>query len=290
MAKAKARTKTARTAADPSELLERARTLLVKEGVVKLSALGPPAAREHIVAELVKQGFELTKSSVRQPISAQLTRALAEGAFIPLKAIGSHVAGASAGEAKQAALALVMTGGAKLVLRGTEEVVVPPTTAVLSREQLLRFSEVASEVAKAAKSKSGASLLQADLLEKLQRVAPEIGAGIRVRASRTEAATATRKETTARDGEWSRLLSAVEATRDPETGLSFVPAIVATLKPVLGPETTAGVLLAAAKAGLLELRPEGGIHRLSDDELAACPEGPHGTRLSWARRTETVAR
>jgi hypothetical protein len=48
--------------------------------------------------------------------------------------------------------------------------------------------------------------------------------------------------------------------------------------------------VAAAMDGLLELRPEGGIHRLSDEELAACPEGPHGTRLSWARRTEVVAR
>ena len=49
-------------------------------------------------------------------------------------------------------------------------------------------------------------------------------------------------------------------------------------------------LLAAAMAGFLELRPEGGIKRLSEQELLVCPEGPHGTRLSWARRTEMVAR
>lgn len=43
------------------------------------------------------------------------------------------------------------------------------------------------------------------------------------------------------------------------------------------------LLLGAARAGIIELQPESGLDRLSDAEMALCPPGPHGTRLSWAR-------
>jgi hypothetical protein len=82
------------------------------------------------------------------------------------------------------------------------------------------------------------------------------------------------------------LLSAVDATRDPRTGLSFVPAIVARLKAELDSARVTAALLEAARNGLLELRPEGGIQRLSREELLVCPPGPQGTRLSWARRPD----
>jgi hypothetical protein len=85
-----------------------------------------------------------------------------------------------------------------------------------------------------------------------------------------------------------RLLSAVDATRDSRTGLSFVPEIVAKLRPKLSSQAAGAILVAAAGDGLLELRPEGGINRLSEEELSMCPPGPQGTRLSWARRTEVA--
>lgn len=279
-----------KAAADPAALLEQARGVLESEGAVKLSALGPAAVRALLVEELVKLGFELSKAWVRRPLEAQLAHALADGAFISLKAVGSHVAGASAVEAKRAALVLVASGGAKLVLRGTDEVLVPPTFAVLSREELRRFGEVAKRVAKAASSKSGASLLRSDLVEAMERVTPGISGPAAAREARTRPATAPPPVPEKQRAQVSRLLSAVDETRDPRTGLSFVPAIFATLRPQLGPEAVRTVLLAAAMDGLLELRPEGGINRLSEAELAVCPEGPQGTRLSWARRTERVAR
>lgn len=285
---AKAKRKTARAAADPAVLLERARSLLDTHGVVKLSALGATSARASLVAELERQGFETSKTVVRRPVADQLALALADGAFIPLKSIASHVVGATAVEAKRAGLALVASGSAKLVLRGTAEVLVPQSASVLTRAQLIQFGEIAKVVAKAVSSKSGLSLLRGDLLDELQRVTP--GVATATGDPRTRAATPTampvRPESEVREGHLSRLLSVVEATRDPQTGLSFVPAIVATLRPQLGAETTTDVLLAAAMDGLLELRPEGGINRLSEQELSVCPEGPQGTRLSWVRRTE----
>jgi len=67
------------------------------------------------------------------------------------------------------------------------------------------------------------------------------------------------------------------------SGLAFVPAVVAALG-----AGAADALLAAARAGLVELRPESGLGRLTAAELAACPTMPDyftGGRLplSWAR-------
>jgi hypothetical protein len=82
-----------------------------------------------------------------------------------------------------------------------------------------------------------------------------------------------------------RLLAAVDAVRDERTGMSFVPAIVQRLSSDMAVATAQEALLSAARQELIELRPEGGLGRLSGEELALCPPGPSGTRLSWARRS-----
>ena len=266
--------------------VERARAALERDGSVKLSAVGSKTSRAAIVSELVRQGFEVTKVAVRKPLSLQLSAALADGAFIPLKSVAQHVSGSSAAEAKQAALGLVANGVAKLVLRGVQEVLVPATTAVLSPDELARFGELAKTVAKLAKSKTGASLLCADLDEAIARVLPARGDR---RVTQHLVSPEKRSANDQRRVLFERLLAVVDTTRDAMTGLSFVPAIVAQLRAELSPEVAGAVLVDAASDGLLELRPEGGINRLSEAELAVCPPGPQGTRLSWARRTEVVA-
>jgi hypothetical protein len=280
--------KTNRVAPDSAVLLASIRARLESEGAIKLSSLGTKSGRATLVSRLVHQGFEVTGTTVRRPLNAQLTAALTHGAFIPLKSVVSHVAGSTVAEAKQAVLSLVASGAAKLVLRGTEEVVVPADAPVLSREELARFAEVAKVVAKAAKSKSGASLLRSDVAETLGHVlreAPSAG-----KQTSNPNSTPARPNSGGQGALVGRLLSAVDATRDPRTGLSFVPTIVAKLRPVLDAQAAAAILVAVAREGLLELRPEGGINRLSEEELSMCPPGPQGTRLSWARRTEEVGR
>lgn len=59
------------------------------------------------------------------------------------------------------------------------------------------------------------------------------------------------------------------------TGLAFVPDVVAAVG--------RDALLAAASAELVELRPEGGLARLTPAERAACPAMRDGTPLSWCR-------
>ena len=280
--------KTNRVAPDNQVLFDSARARLESEGAIKLSSLGTKSVRATLVSRLTAQGFEVTGTTVRRPLNAQLTAALAHGAFIPLKSVASHVVGSTTTEAKQAVRSLVASGAAKLVLRGTEEVVVPSDAPVLTRDELARFAEVAKVVAKAAKSKSGASLLRSDLAEALGHVlrdAPSAG-----KHTSSPNLTAARVNNGGRSTLVGRLLSAVDATRDPRTGLSFVPKIVAKLRPVLDAQAAAAILVAVAREGLLELRPEGGINRLSEEELSMCPPGPQGTRLSWARRTQEVGR
>jgi hypothetical protein len=81
-----------------------------------------------------------------------------------------------------------------------------------------------------------------------------------------------------------RLLAAVDAAYDASVGLSFVPRVIQLLGADMDAEVAKSLLTDAANRGLLELRPEGGIGRLSTQELELCPPGPQGTWLSWARR------
>ncbi len=64
-------------------------------------------------------------------------------------------------------------------------------------------------------------------------------------------------------------------------GLVFIP----TLVKALGGSGAKAAILKAADDGLLELRPESGMNRLSPQERAMCIPGPQGTVLSWARIT-----
>jgi hypothetical protein len=84
------------------------------------------------------------------------------------------------------------------------------------------------------------------------------------------------------------VLDAIDAARDGRTGLSFVPAVVRRLTRTMALSAAHDALLTAARRELIELRPEGGLGRLSAEELASCPPGPAGTRLSWVRRTSRV--
>jgi len=43
------------------------------------------------------------------------------------------------------------------------------------------------------------------------------------------------------------------------------------------------VLLALDREGLIELRPDSGRARFTAHELAACPDGPDGSKLMWIR-------
>jgi hypothetical protein len=260
--------------ADEAALEAAARAELGREGLVKLATIKPVAARASLVAKLAAAGFEVTKSTVRRPLVEQLKDALAHGALVPLKSLGSHVRGGSAAELKELVSGAVQAGVARRVSRGAVEVLASTEVRVLSAREVRALRDKLVDLGKALDKVTktpGSSLLATDATSALTEA-------LTVIAERGAPPAATQEDAMA------ALLEAVDWTRDARSGLSFVPAVVGRLAPRWEAREAITLMLTAAERELLELRPEGGIGRLSPAELSVCPPGPHGTRLSWARR------
>lgn len=273
------------TSVDEAAVEAEARAELANHGVVKLGRIKPAELRARLVAKLEAEGVEVTKTVLRRPLLAQLKEALDHGALVPRKSVSNHVGGATAAELKLLVEQAVRSGVARLVQRGTVEVLVGADAAVLSvaeltalRERLVGLTRSLEKVLK----KPGPTLLTSDvsaaLAEAAQGLQAHAGGGGKARSA--EAARASHENA------MEALLAAVDAARDERTGLSFVPAVVGRLTPAWSEGAAVNLLLSAAERELVELRPEGGIGRLSAAELSVCPPGPHNTRLSWARRRQ----
>ena len=246
------------------EALEREMAL----NAAALTRAGVPRAQHgEVLSRLEAGGFERTKSGVRVPLRRQLLSALEERKTVPLAQLGKLVRGAPQKEAKAAAAALVSDGAAKTVLRGKIESIAAVTVPVLSNDQVVSLARIckqlASLAAKAAK-RGNATLLHEDVREQLLDF---------VTASRPQ-----RQAISLVDATISELGKHVRSS----VGLSYVPDAVRALSAYGLPEVHAA-LLEAARSGRIELQPDSGLDRLTQEEMELCPPGPHGTRLSWAR-------
>lgn len=271
---------------DVGAIVSALRDELEREGMVKLARIKPTQVRAEVVEKLVQDGFEVTKTLVRRPLAAQLHAALQHGALVPVKALGSHVRGATGPELKRLTEAAVRDGTARLVLRGAVEVLAGAEVPVLSGPEVEALRVSLAGLGKALEKvtrKRGLSLLTTDATAVLSEAMTVFGQKhpATTRSAAQGPAALPRQQ---HDDAMRALLDAVDSTRDQRTGLSFVPAVVGRLAPKVSAPAAVKLLLAAAERELLELRPEGGIGRLSEAELSVCPPGPHDTRLSWARR------
>src|SRR5690606_2647313 len=87
---------------------------------------------------------------------------------------------------------------------------------------------------------------------------------------------------------WALVQAAVHALAHEETGLARVPEVSRRLHAESPLIDLKSELLEAYKKGLVELRPEGGIGRLSVEEATLCPAGAGGIPLSWIRLIEVT--
>jgi hypothetical protein len=309
------RRKRAALAMDADDLegeLARLRQRLAREGALKLSTLKALALRDEICERLVAEGFELGATFLRQPLAAQLHDALSREEAIAVNELPERVRGASRAELAQAVDAQVARGELRRILRGRSEYVVGARHVVLGERRMAALRGTFSDLAKmldAASKKKNVGLLASDIEQMLsaaQRVLEEDSAPRPVEeVAADEAVTApapavAARDTMARDtvalptaapanvDPLVALLSALDAVRDARSGMSFVPALVRRLSAAMPVPEAIELLMGAARRELIELRPEGGFGRLSDEELALCPPGPAGTRLSWARRNAGV--
>jgi hypothetical protein len=265
---------------DPNALVAASRALLEHQKVISRSAVGPPVVRDEVIRMLRSEGFEVTAKVVRVPVQRQLTAVLDDGTYVPIKGICAYVLGATAKDAQLAARALAGTGRAHRVMRTNAETLVPASAQVIAAEALtsvvMRLSAMVKQLQAAARKGKGVGVLRADLEASLAAALPPKGMGSSSRRADSIP-------------ELSRILRAIDTARDDGLGLSFVPKVAGLLAADIDLATVKRTLLEAASRGLVELRPEGGLGRLSDAELQACPDGPQGTRLSWVRRTEVLS-
>jgi hypothetical protein len=290
--------------------LARVRHRLAREGALKLSTLKAGALRDAICERLVAEGFELGATFLRQPLAAQLHDALSREEAIAVNELPERVRGASRTELATAVDAQVARGELRRILRGRAEYVVGARHAVLGEQRLAALRGTFSDLAKmldATSKKKNVGLLASDIEQMLsaaQRVLEEDSAPSPVEeVPADEAVTAPAPAVAAREvaarevaarapaasavvDPLAALLAALDAVRDVGSGMSFVPAVVRRLSAAMPVSEALELLMRAARRELIELRPEGGLGRLSSEELALCPPGPAGTRLSWARRSE----
>jgi hypothetical protein len=259
------------------------RRRLLDEGGVKLSALKPKALAERLVPALVAEGFEASSSWLRQPLGAQLERALAHGAALARKSLAAQVRGATAAELQRALTAAERAGTLQRVLRGKAELWVGSSAPVVSGAHLLQLraavSALEKELARAARKK-GVALLASDVQQALNEVAQ---LAPRAPASAVRESATVQQRMDPAEQALRSVVAAVGAARDEHTGLAFVPDIVRRLMPAMSAAVAQDMLLLAASKELVELRPEGGLGRLPPADLELCPRGPAQTRLSYAR-------
>jgi hypothetical protein len=242
-----------------------------------LTALGiPKPLHADAVARLAAAGLEPTaKGGVRAPLRDQLVDALRARGTVAVGALGKVVAGATGAEAKKVALALVGEATLRLVRRGKVDVVAAPDAAVLDDAELRSLARatkaLAAQCDNAIKARAlGKTLLRDDVRELLLDVV--------VRAS----ASPPPQRDVAADA-----LDALKRSTRADLGLAFVPDVVRALAPAHSVHAIHAALLALARAGRVELRPESGLGRLGAEDRALCPV-TSDLPLSWARPLEST--
>lgn len=236
----------------------------------------PVGLQEQALGRLVGEGFEAIKGGVRVPLQLQLETLLKERTVI-VGSLGKHLKGGSPKEYKELLAELARDGRIQPLIRGKVEAITGGATPVLSREEMRDLGPFAVSVQKALKGKPmPRTMLREDVREillDLVKPSPESvtaqALGPRVLASLVD-----------------RLLMEAHRLMKADMGLCFVPELVLACLPEHPLLRVHEALSLAVRERRLELRPESGMNRLSPLELALCPEGLQGTRLSWARPLE----
>lgn len=268
---------------DLESVLPSLREQVRQKGLLKTADVkkaGVPAAQvAPALARLEAEGFEAIKAGVRIPLRSQITSLLADRQIVPVSQLGKLLRGGTPKDVKAATAGLLAEGGAQFVLRGAVEALCAPHIPTLSRERLeslVRATKRLQSAGAKALKKKGLTLLAEDVREPLL----EFGAAPRP-AGRAEPAPV-------RAASVEDVRAALRGAVRPGLGLAFLPDAVRALEP-RDLSFIHATLLSLAAAGEIELQPESGLNRLSGEELACCPPGPQGTRLSWARLTESAA-
>jgi hypothetical protein len=263
----------------PPGLADELERAVRKSGALGVGKLKPPRvtlsrrAQAELFDALARRGLERTARAVRVPLREQVAALIEPGQPIATAALRKQLRGVtSAAELKLVLADLVRARRAALVVRGGAEHVARVSEALLSREELAELAAMTralSQLAAKARPRAGGparTLLAADVLALIDPLRQQLGRAVDDASDPV-----------------ALLLAAARGQTDPTTGLAFVPEVARALDRRLAGDALRAALVSAARAGLVELRPESGIELLSPADAAACPRGPDGSPLSWLR-------
>jgi hypothetical protein len=265
--------KVLRSSFQPREVddLERKVREAVALPLAKLIKLCPadlePDTRARLISELTIRGIERTPKLVRIPLAEQLRGLLAQGERIPLKLLPKRMKGASGPEVKAALAGQIKSGGAHVVIRGKNEVVVGGSEPVVGRDGIARLAtlqKALTDLGKKLAAKGGPRTVLIEDVELLLEGVP----GLVAREPAGDPALALRD-----------VLQRLARTQH---GLVSIPALVREV-PGMKAAAIHAFLISEEKTGNVELRPETSVGTLlSAEDRALCPRSSSGDLLSYA--------
>jgi hypothetical protein len=227
----------------------------------------------------VAGGLERAGKVMRVPLAEQVVALVQGGGRVALKDVAKRVKGGAKKELDAAIDKLVRAGEARVVVRTQVEVLVSGGDRALSAEEVGEIVKVQAALAKVLKKVTAKgrarSLLREDLAALL---GPLAGAAVPAAAPRDAASRAP-----AADPVDAVVGEALRRLAHPVLGLVRVPDLVRALDGRVPVAEVHRILLAAAEAGTVELRPEAGAEFLGEEDAKLCPPGPRGTVLSYLR-------
>jgi hypothetical protein len=267
-------TKVSRSSFEPREIEEIAQRIraAVALPLAKITRLCPtdlvPDARARLIAELPTRGLERTAKLVRVPLAEQLGALLAEGERIPLKLVSKRIKGATGPELKAALAAQIKAGGAHVVVRGKNEVLVGGSERIVGRDGLVQLVSLQKALTELAKKVSAKGEPRTVLIEDLEQILDGVLGLIEQKKPSEDSAPA--------------LGEALQRLARAQHGLVSIPALVRAL-PTMSTEAVHAFLISEENAGNVELRAETSVGTLlSTADRALCLQSSSGDLLSYA--------
>ncbi|XXY16750.1 hypothetical protein WME88_51795 [Sorangium sp. So ce216] len=268
---------------DKAEALVRERRTVPRAKLPEWKQLAP-AAQTQLVDALVGRGLEVgEKGALRVPAREQAASLAQGGARLSWKAAQQRVVGVSAAERSSALSDALTDGSLYLVVRTKVDTVVDGREDVLTQDEVKRLAkahEALGAVLKLVQKKLSSKGPLAGVQKTLLR---EDAAGVLEPFSAWIGDSSNRKHLS-EEASCEMVVNEIRNLEEPPIPLVWVPDLVRNLAHRMSKQQVHGSLLAAQRRGIVELRPESGVNRLSPADAALCPPDPDGIPLSHARR------
>ncbi len=284
------------TLASEAEALVRARGEVNRTGLPGWKDLGP-SAREELLAALRRRGLSVPargkilvspKPRARAksrapavPAAEQIRSLVCHGSRLAWSAVAKRIVGVPKKERDAALAEALLRAEAFIVVRTTVHTMVAGQEDVLTHEEIDRCADIQRQLGALLK-RVQAPLAKKEPLSKVKKtlLREDLAAILHDLSTLVRASPRRLSDGAARDA----LLRRIEQLEKPPIPLVWIPDLTKSLSDVMAPEQVKTTLFDARARGLLELRPESGMGRLSAEDANLCPRDSDGVPLSHTLR------